>query len=49
MLKVCLYFISLLSKMQNTFLELLIKRIWLISFFSLKRNVYLMMITFFLL
>ena len=37
MLNFCLYLIFLLSKIQNTFLELLIKRIWLLS---LKRNVY---------
>jgi len=36
MLNFCLYFIFLLSKMQNTFLELLIKKIWLLS---LKQNV----------
>jgi len=37
MLIFCLYFISLLSKMQKKFLELLIKKIWLLS---LKQNVY---------
>jgi len=37
MLNFCLYLTFLLSKMQNTFLELLIKRI---SLLSLKQNVY---------
>jgi len=37
MLNFCLYLTFLLSKMQNTFLELLIRRI---SLLNLKQNVY---------
>jgi len=42
MLNFCLYLTFLLSKMQNTFLELLIKRILIkrILLLSLKQNVY---------